>query len=168
MPVADRHFAEAENHYEAAERLLQEERHGAAHKQFRLAAEAYGRTHYPNHEHQAWLRAGLCAATARDLDEGLSCLAEALAIARQHGLERELGRALSHLGELQARRGAAGEAATAYHEALFLAERGGEQGMLASVAGNLGLLELNRGDLPGGRSTPSCCGSWPSTWAPPS
>jgi len=147
MPVHDRHHALALNHLEAADRLLHEGQHAYALEQFRRAAEALGRTDDPPLEHKAWTRAGLCALEVGDLDASSELLRQAVAVARSHGLRKHLAVALGHLGGVESRRGAVGEAGAAYHEALELATDLGEGAMEASVLGNLGYLALRRGAL---------------------
>lgn len=71
----------------------------------------------------------------------------ALAIARETGDPRNVGRLLSGLGEVLMHEGRHEEAALHYREALVRAEEGGDQRNAAIICGNLSVLHHQRGEL---------------------
>lgn len=145
----ERALALGEMHLEAAQSMIVERRFAHAHRQLELAAEQFAEANERDLERHAWERAGLVSQRLGAMDRSTEELLRAIALARVPGLERELAVSLSHLGTVLAQRGLPGEAAASWHEALELAEGGGDLELVAAVAGNIGRLELGRGALEG-------------------
>lgn len=145
MPLPDRHHALALQHYEAAEGFVELGQLDLALLNYRQAAQTLARTSDPPFEARAWTRAGVVALELGDVEAAREHLADAVAIERAAGLERELSATLGHVAAAHRRAGAPGEAAAALRESLELGERLGDDLVIGAMAGELGELELNRG-----------------------
>jgi tetratricopeptide (TPR) repeat protein len=143
-----RTLALARQHIEAAQYMTSEQRFADAHAQWRDAlALLETLPSLPPEAQRAWMRAGLCSQRVGEPERALDELARAVSLARAPGLAKELAVSLGHLGTLLAQRGAASEAAAAWHEAIDVAESLQEPAIVYTLAGNLGRLALGRGDF---------------------
>ena len=137
----------AEVHVEAAREMSADQSFEDARRQWLIAAELYAEAGANDFELDAWMHAGLASERVGDLAASLDYLSRAAALARQPGMDIELGTVLAHLSRVEIAVSHVADGVAHAHEAMDLGDRVDNPRLVAQMAGTIADLELRRGAL---------------------